>query len=394
MRVLILTPLKLERDAFIPFLPGEWKPVFKGTALYEQVEFKGKFHDYTVYLCQPGMYTTNMALATSEAVHNLNPELIILSGVAGGVKDVEVGDLIIPDKIYYYQAGKESSEGYHSRPQSYYPSGELLARAKHLTYSGNWKNRLSNGVSEAKTLIAPLAAGDNVIGTRGELYKIIRSHFNDTAAIDMESSGLFNAVHQKRTIHALAVRGISDLLEGKTDSDAKGSQPIAGERAAAFVMELLWELDCSSFIIQNMDSKTLAKAIFKILFPLPASFKEIGNDFANAANNEVREIWKRVKPLFIQEVKELAKDPDDSAMKGMAEVTLRTALERDEVLRKELITLHDLIEKQSVGGSITVSGAIEGNSGPVVIGSGNNTQIHSGDGDNIGGDKIINNSLA
>lgn len=390
MRVLILTPLQLERNAFIPFLPGEWKPVFKGTALYEQVQFKGKFHDYTVYLCQPGMYTTNMALATSEAVHNLNPELIILSGVAGGVKDMEVGDLIIPDKIYYYQAGKESSEGYHSRPQSYYPSGELLARAKHLTYSGNWKKRLSNGVSEAKTLIAPLAAGDNVIGTRGELYKIIRLHFNDTAAIDMESSGLFNAVHQKRTIHALAVRGISDLLEGKTDSDAEGSQPIAAERAAAFVMELLWELDCSSFIIQNMDIKTIVKQVYDLL--LPAALKEIGNDFAGAANEDIRVLWKKVKPLFIKEVEKLAKDPDNTDRQGAVRNALADALEENSGIKEELEVLLGKLQGQSSGQTISVVNSKNVIAGGTISAGGDfrlgDTTTYHGPSEQVGRDKM------
>lgn len=360
IKVLILTPLKLERDAFAPFFPGQWEPVFKDTALYEQVPFKGKHHDYTVYLCQPGMYNTNMALAISEALQHLDPQLIILSGVAGGVKDLGVGDLIIPDKIYYYQAGKESSEGYHARPQSYTPSGELLARAKHLTYSGNWKNRLSNGAAEAKTLIAPLAAGDNVIGTKGELYKIIKQHYNDTAAIDMESSGLFNAIHQKRNIHALAVRGISDLLEGKTASDAAGSQPVAAERAAAFVAELLWGMDCSSFIQISLSAMELTELV-KNLYDhvLPAVL-----DGGEKLTGPLQAIWGKISPFVSKEVEKLAKSPENVDRQGAVRTKLEDELEGQENLQKELVLLLEKLQAQNGNAAVSVVGSKN-----VVVGS-------------------------
>jgi hypothetical protein len=39
------------------------------------------------------------------------------------------------------------------------------------------------------------------------------------------------------------IRGISDLLDGKDTADAGGSQVLAADNMAAFVVEVVWRLD-------------------------------------------------------------------------------------------------------------------------------------------------------
>jgi len=67
---------------------------------------------------------------------------------------------------------------------------------------------------------------------------------------------------------------------------------LTAERAAVVTFELLNELDCSRFIIAEMDAKSLTNEICHLLFPLPESIKKVGTDFANVTNRALPEIWK------------------------------------------------------------------------------------------------------
>lgn len=55
----------------------------------------------------------------------------------------------------------------------------------------------------------------------------------------MEGSGFLRAGYANAQVAVLVVRGISDLVEGKSDADAHGSQSIAAAHAAAFAFELI-----------------------------------------------------------------------------------------------------------------------------------------------------------
>ena len=248
MTALILTPLPLEYDAVVKHLPGERETIYKGAAAYEVGSFVGKHHTYTVVVREPGMKNVDMALATEKAIQHFQPQIVLLIGIAGGVKDVKIGDVLIAKKAYGYESGKEDADGFKARPAVESFSAELLARAQALSRRDDWKQRTADGAPDAKVLIAPIAAGDKVVaGTNNPTFQRIKTHYNDTLGLEMEAIGFATALQGHRSVHGLAIRGISDLCEGKAETDRGNWQAVAAERAAGFGVELLWELDVSSF---------------------------------------------------------------------------------------------------------------------------------------------------
>jgi hypothetical protein len=129
-------------------------------------------------------------------------------------------------------------------------------------------------------------------------------------------------------------------VDGKSQADAAGSQPKAAAIAAAFARGLLDELDPSQFNFSVMELKPLVNQIMELLLPILQieAGKEISGELKKATNTTIREIWAKVKPLFIEELEEYKEDPDDVNLTRL-NGTLRSRLKKDEQLQKELTEL-------------------------------------------------------
>ena len=240
MKVLVLTPLPLEYDAVVRHLTAR-KSVIRDAAAYEMGTFSGKHHAYEVIVREPGMKNVDMALATEKAIRQFQPQVVLLIGIAGGVKDVKIGDVVIASSAFNYDSGKETGDGFLARPAEYVFSEELLANAQIVSRNADWKKRTSDGAADSKVVIGPIAAGDKVVaGIDNPTFERIKQNLSHIKALEMESGGFGRSVQSHRNLHALVIRGISDLCAGKAETDKENWQPVAAERAAAVGFEMLW----------------------------------------------------------------------------------------------------------------------------------------------------------
>jgi len=82
------------------------------------------------------------------------------------------------------------------------------------------------------------------VASRGsDTSKLIQESYGDSLAIEMEGHGLLEAASINERVDALVIRGISDLLDKKAESDALGSQELAAAHASAFAFELLANIE-------------------------------------------------------------------------------------------------------------------------------------------------------
>lgn len=353
--VLLMTPLPLEYAAISRHLTDR-KAVVQDGAAYETGRFDGQHHHYIMVVREPGMKNIDMALATERAIQHWSPDIAILCGIAGGIKDVQKGDVAIAKSAFNYDSGKESDNGFLPRPVEYHFSEELLAYAQIVQRNADWKKRTPDGAPAAQVHIASVAAGDKVVAAvENATYERITQFLSHCKFLEMEAAGFGLAVQRHRGVHALVVRGISDLCKAKSETDKEevNWQERAAERASAATFELLSILNVSSFTsIISMEIKDIVKETYSLLFP--TALKEIGNDFASAANEDIRALWKRVKPYFIEEVKELAKIPEDTDAQADVRNKLKKALEGDEGLKGEVEELLGKAKSSFGGSSISV----------------------------------------
>jgi len=243
--IAILTPIPLEHHAILAHLVSQTERAVDGSR-YVSGQFEGKNGVFNIVTHQTGSGNSTVALATEKTIRLFQPVVVILAGIAGGVKDVVLGDVVVGTKFYGYESGKETETGFVVRPEAGYYSKDLLATAQSVAGNDRWQKRVVGGPTGAKVIFGPIASGDKVIAaTAGAVYRLLKQSFNDTTALEMESIGFGQAMQYYPGIRFLNIRGISDLLEGKSHADAGGSQERAAANMAAFIFELLDQLDIS-----------------------------------------------------------------------------------------------------------------------------------------------------
>ncbi|MGA4847123.1 hypothetical protein ACOBQB_12980 [Streptomyces sp. G5(2025)] len=202
---------------------------------------------WEVALVETGPTNTRAALITQPTVEFFDAEAVFFVGVAGALKDdLRLGDVVVARKVYGYHGGRESAEGFQARPDVWEPTYSMSQLVLSARRNEPWAflSPQSPPATPPGIRFEPIASGDVLVGFRdSETVRRIRSHYNDAAAIDMESHGVTEAVKMHRTVQALSIRGISDFTDpGKASLDAAGSKETASRHAAAFALRVLRDL--------------------------------------------------------------------------------------------------------------------------------------------------------
>ena len=340
MIIAILTPIPVEHAAILSQLEVVEKKIVDGSR-YIVGQFEGLYHSFTVVTQLSGAKNETTALAVEKVIQHFKPVIILLAGVGGGIKDVEIGDVVVGTKYYGYEFGKVTKEGFASRPESGYYSNELVTLARAVAEKNTWRQRVTTTIS-SHVVFGAIASGNKVItATDSDTYRLIKKNYNDAIVIEMEAVGLGQAMRPYPAIRFLNVRGISDLLDGKSLSDANGSQKWAAKNMAAFVYELLYQLEISHFkILGSMDIKALSKRIIELILPaIKSETPSPENGSKNEVSASIQKLHNKVEPFFSEEYTELQKWPEDNDAQTAAWMKLKRVFEKEEGLLKEIVPL-------------------------------------------------------
>ncbi|MBT2235512.1 5'-methylthioadenosine/S-adenosylhomocysteine nucleosidase [Nonomuraea sp. NEAU-A123] len=239
--VVILTALDLEYSAIRAHLTDLATEQHDSGTLFEV----GYVPNLTcrIVLAVTGEGNTSAAVIAERAIAQYGPAALLFVGVAGALKDdIALGDVVVGTKIYDFQGGKAEDGGFYARPRGWEAPHELVQAARHIARTDIWVERIPADARDRKVQVhfKPVAAGDVVLNSRqAPLAQQLHQHYNDAAAIEMESAGAAHAAHCNRSLPVLTVRGISDLTDGeKHYADKDGWQHTAVARAAAFALTL------------------------------------------------------------------------------------------------------------------------------------------------------------
>ena len=238
--VVALTALDVEYAAVRAHLTNLRREPYKGTQ-YEigRLGASGP----SVAIVEIGAGNVGAAIEAERAISRFEPALLLFVGVAGGLKDARIGDVVVGTKAYGYETGKDK-EMLLPRPDVAIASYSLEQLARAVRRDGRWLARRPvtrfDPRDSFEAFVGPIAAGEKVVASlQSSTYALIKQNFNDALAVEMEAIGVLRAARANAALDAIVVRGISDLVDDKAASDKEGSQTVASESAAAFAAEMI-----------------------------------------------------------------------------------------------------------------------------------------------------------
>jgi nucleoside phosphorylase len=268
--VLIIAPLREEREAVLAKLPGAKRlPRAQHVFIYyeAQVPVSGQPSSQPgrrVIVTSPNdMGRVEAANVVGEAVERWKPRFVLLVGIAGGAlspeqrmaaenadglvggvaaKGVGLGDVLVAREIVDYELQKLTLEQIQIRWKVNPVDQQLLAAAQHLERH-EWAPLIAEQrpvAGSPRLHFGPVASGDKVVAY-SEGLKQVQDVWSKLIGVEMEAGGVAQRVAQTVTRPGFfMVRGVSDLADerkGKADVDAW--RAYACDVAAAYAVGLI-----------------------------------------------------------------------------------------------------------------------------------------------------------
>jgi nucleoside phosphorylase len=282
-KAIVLTALPVEYRAVRAHLAHPQEETHPQGTIYERGRFLSTAQTWEIAIVEIGQGNPTAAAEAERAIRFFEPYVILFVGVAGGLKDMAPGDVVAASQVYGYEFGKDEA-AFKPRPRLGSSTYRIVQRARAESRKGNWLRRIQEPSStRPRAFVGPIAAGAKVVAsTRSATYEFIRECYGDALAVEMEGYGFLEAAHANPALEALVVRGVSDLVDGKSESDAQGFQEIAARNASAFAFEIL--------------------ANFQLPNEISDKKRNLGNDSSNALSQEPPEAAEFKRSPRIEEL--------------------------------------------------------------------------------------------
>ena len=176
--------------------------------------FTGTINGKTIVLSQSGVGKVNAALNTQYIIDTYKPDIIINTGVAGGIAgNLDIGDIVIGTYLVQHDFDVTAlgyAKGYmctgieKDKPTKYYCDKNLIERFQDSLEQNIPKQKIHQGI---------IASGDKFVSGK-EIKKEINEYFG-AIAVEMEGCAIAQ-VATRNQIPFVVTRAISDLADGKT----------------------------------------------------------------------------------------------------------------------------------------------------------------------------------
>src|SRR5579859_4583490 len=140
-RVVILSAIRIEYQAVRAHLTNLRQEIHQSGTIYERGDFTANGQSWDVLIGETGVGNARAAAETVRAIEYFKPSLILFVGVAGGLKDVKLGDVVAATKVYGYESGKAETI-FLPRPDVGRSTHRMIERARAEARRDDWLQRL------------------------------------------------------------------------------------------------------------------------------------------------------------------------------------------------------------------------------------------------------------
>lgn len=201
--------------------------------------------------------TSDSALATQNAIKLWRPRYVLFVGIAGGLKGVEKGDVVVANIVHGYEYGKLEAQEFKPRTDWTYPADMALVNnaTAFSNRNSDWIYNINSTPPDGdqrktSVIIGEVASGDKVIDDPStKFFKKILEVWPKLKAVEMEGAGVGKAIQQAQSegipIGFLIIRGISDLPRPEQEGGVRGTEErdswkrYASEVAAIFTVSFI-----------------------------------------------------------------------------------------------------------------------------------------------------------
>jgi adenosylhomocysteine nucleosidase len=211
----------------------------------------GLIEDNRCVVVRTGAGKVNAAMTTTLLIEHFEPQLIICTGIAGGLNPhLSRGDIIIAEKVAHHDYGELTPEGFESwetwnpirgeaNPLFIVMDSELLSLAEQVSKSFDTP-KISGGenIRVPKVGRGVIITGDTFCTALNKRLELERRFEAD--AVDMEGASVAQVCWQMG-ISTLLIRSISDVDE-EIDQDWDRWLKIASNNAATLVAAIVGKI--------------------------------------------------------------------------------------------------------------------------------------------------------
>ena len=243
MRILLLTAIEEEYLQAKSYLKNI-REIKEENTPFDEGEYQIDDKKITIVLSRTGKGTQKAGIILTKALRiKPKPDYVFFVGIAGGIKDLKIGDVIVADKFYYGEIGKDG-EKFYARPEAGYSEYKLVESARIESRKDDWKKFCKqNNDNSNNVIIGVVCTFEKVVANNDPdisfTYNLITEHYNDSQAVDMESGGMIASSRINSVSNLVVIRGISDMLVNKDKSNSDGSRQAALNTAFGFAFCLI-----------------------------------------------------------------------------------------------------------------------------------------------------------
>lgn len=244
--VALLSVTTTEFNAVLHFHDWHAKTLPGDEQIYDVSSFEREGKKYSLVhakIAEMGM--TAAAATAMKVISTFRPRYLIMVGIAAGISKSEFeeqmyGDVIVPDVVWNYSAGKFVSP---EKAEIKYGNLGFLPRSTAESIPDEIIPYLRRAVQSEENpchaYIGPMACGSTVVASRELLEKQVYSQYNQTAGLDMESYAVvYSANHASdpRPI-PIIVKSVCDFADNEKSDDYQRFAAYSSCEFAQFLYE-------------------------------------------------------------------------------------------------------------------------------------------------------------